>query len=109
VQQLTKGAQQIAYKIVFIRAEIVRLEAATKATKKRKSRKRRYIQAEEILTVSKVLDLIAIREGGRREEGKEPAKRVRSGRRCSCYSEIRHNSRTCKVEIKDINDSDASE
>jgi hypothetical protein len=109
VQQLTKGAQQMAYKIVFMRAEIVRLEAATEATKKRKSRKRRYIQAEEILTVGEVLDLIAIREGGRREEGEEPAKRVRLGRRCGCCGEIGHNSRTCKVEIEDVNNSDASE
>jgi hypothetical protein len=87
----------------------VRLKATTKAIKKRKSCKRRYIQAEEILIVSKVLDLITIRKGSRRKEGKELAKRVRLGRRCSCYSEIRHNSRTYKVEIKDINNSDASE
>jgi hypothetical protein len=85
------------------------LKATTKAIKKYKSRKRRYIQAEEILTVSKVLDLIAIREGSRRKEGKELAKRVRLGRRYSYYSKIRHNSRIYKVEIKDINNSDASE
>jgi hypothetical protein len=89
-------------------AEIVRLKATTKAIKKYKSRKRRYIQAEEILIVSKVLDLITIREGSRRKEGKELVKRVRLGRRYSYYSEIRHNSRTYKVEIKDINTSDAS-
>jgi hypothetical protein len=91
-----------------MRVEIVRLKATTKAIKKRKSRKRRYIQAEEILTVSKVLDLITIREGGRRKEGKELVKRVRSGWRCGYYSEIRYNSRTYKVEIKDVNNSDAS-
>jgi hypothetical protein len=109
VRQLTKGAQQIAYKIVLMRAEIVRLKAATKATKKRKSRKRRYVQTEETLTVGEVSDLIAEREGGRREEGEEPAKRVRSGRRCGRCGEIGHNSRTCKVEIEDANNSDASE
>jgi hypothetical protein len=86
----------------------VRLKATTKAIKKCKSYKRRYIQTEETLIVSKVLDLITKREGSRRKEGKELAKRVRLGRRCSCYSKIRHNSRTCKVEIKDINNSDAS-
>jgi hypothetical protein len=91
-----------------MRAEIVRLEATTKAIKKRKSRKRRYIQAEEILIVSKVLDLIAIREGSRRKEGKELAKRVRLGRRYGCCGEIRYNSCTYKVEIKDVNNSDAS-
>jgi hypothetical protein len=86
----------------------VRLKAATKVTKKRKSYKRRYVQTEETLTVSKVSDLIAKREGGRRKEGEELAKRVRLGRRYSCCSKIRHNSRTCKVEIKDANNSDAS-
>ncbi|KAF1922493.1 uncharacterized protein M421DRAFT_13118, partial [Didymella exigua CBS 183.55] len=63
---------------------------------------------EETLTVGEVSDLITEREGGRCEEGEELAKRVRAGRRCSCCSEIRHNSCTCKVEIKDINNSDAS-
>jgi hypothetical protein len=86
----------------------VRLKAATKVVIKCKSRKRRYVQVEEILIVSKVLDLITKREGSRRKESKELAKRVRLGRRYSYYSEIRHNSRTCKVEIKDVNNSDAS-
>jgi hypothetical protein len=108
VRQLIKGAQQIAYKIVLMRAEIVRLNTATKAATKRKSRKRRYVRAEETLTVSEVLDLIAEREGGRRKEGEEPAKRVRAGRRCGRCGKIGHNSRTCKVEIKDVNNSDAS-
>jgi hypothetical protein len=91
-----------------MRAEIVRLNTTTKVATKRKSCKRRYVQAEETLTVSKVLDLIAEREGSRREEGKELAKRVRAGRRCGRCGKIRHNSRTCKVEIKDVNNSDAS-
>jgi hypothetical protein len=90
VQQLTKGAQQIAYKIVLMRAEIVRLNTATKAATKCKSCKRRYVRAEETLTVSEVSDLIAKREGSRRKEGKEPAKRVRAGRRCGCCGKIRH-------------------
>jgi hypothetical protein len=75
---------------------------------KRKSYNRRYIQAEETLTVSEVLDLITKREGSSYKEGKELAKRVRVRRRCGYYSEIRHNSRTCKVEIKDVNNSNAS-
>jgi hypothetical protein len=87
----------------------VRLNTTTKAATKCKSRKRRYIQAEEMLTVSEVSDLIAKREGGRRKEGEDLAKRVRSGRRCGRCGEIRHNSRTCKVEIEDIDNSDASE
>jgi hypothetical protein len=86
----------------------VRLKATTKIIKKYKSYKRRYVQIEETLTVSKVLDLITKREGSRYKESKELAKRVRLERRCSYYSKIRYNSRTYKVEIKDINNSDAS-
>jgi hypothetical protein len=109
VRQLTKGAQQIAHEMVLLREQVARLEAATEATTKRKSRKRRYVQTEETLTVGEVSDLIAEREGGSRKEGEEPAKRVRAGRRCGRCGEIGHNSRTCKVVIEDANDSDASE
>jgi hypothetical protein len=37
-----------------------------------------------------------------------PAKRVRVERRYSCCSEVRHNSCTCKVEIEDVDNSNAS-
>lgn len=94
--------------MVLMRAEIGRLRDATETLTKRKSRKRRYVRAEETLTVGEVLDLIAEKEGGSREEGKEQAKRVRAGRRCGRCGKIGHNSRTCKVEIEDANNSDAS-
>ena len=108
VRQLTKGAQQIAHEMVLMRAEMGRLRDATETLTKRKSRKRRYVRAEELLTVGEVLDLIAEKEGGNREEGEEPAKRVRAGRRCGCYSKIRYNSYTYKIEIKHTNNSNAS-
>jgi hypothetical protein len=75
---------------------------------KRKSRKRRYIQVEETLTVSEVSDLITKKEGGSRGDGETPTKRVRAERRCGRCSKTRHNSRTCKVEIEDADDSDDS-
>ncbi|KAF1928796.1 uncharacterized protein M421DRAFT_62439, partial [Didymella exigua CBS 183.55] len=62
---------------------------------------------EETLTVSKVSNLITKKEGSSCEDSKTPAKRVRAERRCSCCSKIRHNSHTCKVEIEDIDNSDA--
>jgi non-homologous end joining protein Ku len=89
--------------------EIGRLQDAVKALTKRKSRKRQYIQAEETLTVSEVTNLIAAKESSCREEGKTPARRARAERRCRRCSKIRHNSRTCKVEIEDIGDSNALE
>jgi hypothetical protein len=85
------------------------MRSAIEELTKRKSRKRRYIQVEEILIVSKVSDLITKREGSSRKEGKTPIKRVCAERRCSYYSEVEHNSRTYKVEIEDVDNSEESE
>jgi hypothetical protein len=85
------------------------MQSAIKELTKRKSRKRQYVQVEETLAVSEVLDLIAEREGGSCEEGETPAKRVRAKRRCGCCGEVGHNSRTCKVEIEDTDSSEESE
>jgi hypothetical protein len=93
---------------VLVQEEIGRLQDAVNTLTKRKTYKRRYVRAEETLTVSEVSDLIAEKEGGSREEGETPAKRVRAERRCGRCSEIGHNSRTCKIEIRDADNSDAS-
>ena len=92
-----------------MREEARSLREAVDTLTKRKTRKRRYVRAEETLTVSEVSGLIAKMDGGRREDGETPAKRVRAERRCSRCSEVRHNSRTCRVEIGDVDNSDASE
>jgi hypothetical protein len=76
---------------------------------KYKTRKRRYIHVKETLIVSKVSNLITIKEGSSYKKGKTPAKRVYVERYYSYYSKIRHNSRTYKVEILDVDNSDASE
>jgi hypothetical protein len=94
---------------VLVQEEIGRLRDAVHTLTMRKTRKRRYVRVKETLTVSEVSNLIAEKEGGSREEGETPAKRVRAERRCGRCSEIGHNSRTCKVEIVDVDDSDASE
>jgi hypothetical protein len=94
---------------VLMQEEIGRLQDAVKALTKRKSYKRQYIQAEKTLTVSKVTNLIAAKESSCHKEGKTPTRRARAERRCKRYSEIRYNSRTCKVEIENIEDSNALE
>jgi hypothetical protein len=109
VRQLSKGAQQIAHNMVLLQEEQARMRSAIEELTKRKSRKRRYIRVEETLTVGEVSDLIAEREGGSREEGETPAKRVSAERRCGRCGEVGHNSRTCKVEIEDVDDSEESE
>jgi hypothetical protein len=88
--------------------EIGCLQDAVKALTKRKSCKRQYIQVEETLTVGKVTNLIAKKEGSRCKNSETPVKRVRAERYCSCYSETRYNSYTYKVEIEDADSSNAS-
>ena len=95
--------------MVLVQEEMGRLRDAVDTLTKRKTRKRRYVRAEETLIVSEVSDLIAEKESGGREDGETPAKRVRAERRCSRCSQIGHNSRTCKVEIRDVDSSNASE
>jgi hypothetical protein len=85
------------------------MRSAIKKLTKRKSCKRRYIQVEETLTVSKVSDLITKREGSSCKNSETPAKRVYAKRHCSCYSEVGHNSRTYKVEIEDADNSKESD
>jgi hypothetical protein len=109
VRQLSKGAQQMAHNIVLVEEKMSRLQDAIDTLTKRKTRKRRYIRVEETLTVGEVSDLIAEKEGGSREDGEMPAKRVRAERRCGRCSEVGHNSRTCKVEIEDVDNSNASD
>jgi hypothetical protein len=93
---------------VLIQEEIGCLQDAVKALTKRKSYKRQYIQVEETLTVGKVTNLSTKKEGSRCKDSKTPIKRVRAERHYSCYSETRHNSRTCKVEIENADSSDTS-
>jgi hypothetical protein len=69
------------------------MRSAIEELTKRKSRKRRYVQ----------------REGSSYKNGETPTKRVRAKRHYGRYGEIRHNSRTCKVEIEDADDSEESE
>jgi hypothetical protein len=85
------------------------MRSAIEELTKRKTRKRRYVWAEGTLTVGEVSNLIAAKEGSSRKDGETPAKRVRAERRCGRCSEIGHNSRTCKVEIEDVDSSTASE
>ncbi|KAH5387603.1 hypothetical protein HBI55_255460 [Parastagonospora nodorum] len=109
IAQLSKGAQQIAHNMVLMQEEMSRLRDAVEATTKRKARKRRYVRAEETLTVGEVSDLIAATAENRRDDGNRPSKRVRAERRCGTCGETGHNARTCKVEIEDAEDSDASD
>lgn len=53
-------------------------------------------------------NLITKKKGSSRKKSKTPAKRVRSERHCSRCSEVRYNSRTCKVEVENVDNSEES-
>jgi hypothetical protein len=85
------------------------MRSAIKELTKRKGRKRRYVRVEETLTVGEVSDLITATVVDCRDDSDKPSKRVRTERHCGTCGETRHNSRTCKVEIEDVDESEESE
>jgi IS5 family transposase len=79
-----------------------------KALTAQHSRKRKYIRTEEALTVSKVQDLIAKREGSSSKGSEQPAKRVRKERHCRRCGKTSHNARTYNAEILHVDNSNTS-
>jgi hypothetical protein len=108
IKQLSKGAQQIAHNMVLMQEKIDRLQDTVEASTKRRSRKRRYIRAEETSTVGEVADLVAATVVDSCNNGDRLSKRVRTERHCGRCGKTGHNSRTCKVEIEDVDESDTS-
>jgi hypothetical protein len=108
IAQLSKGAQQIAHNMVLMQEKLDRLQSTINEQNKRKTRKRRYIQTEETLTVSEVQEVLAKQASSSRGDGEVPSKRVRAERRCGLCKQTGHNARTCAVEIEDADDSNTS-
>ena len=73
------------------------------------SYKRKYVRTEEALTVSKVQDLIAKKEGSSSKGSEQPVKKVRKERHCGRCSKTGYNVRTCNVKILDADNSSTSE
>jgi hypothetical protein len=63
---------------VLAQQEITELCAANKATTRRKSYKRKWVQVEGTLTVDKGMRLTTLREFGARSDSKKAKKRVRA-------------------------------
>jgi hypothetical protein len=91
---------------VLAQKEIAELRAANKAATRRKSRKRKQVQAEGALTVEDRARLAALKEFGARSDRKKLKTRVRaevgepSQRQCTRCKETRHNARTCKQAVE---------
>ena len=96
----------MAYEMVLICEEITCFWQVADITVKWKSCKRQYIWNKGTLTVSKVVNLIAVKDGSYYDNGEKPVKRVCITRHCGRYGEKGYNSRIYIIEIKDIDDSD---
>jgi hypothetical protein len=101
-EKVSKGAAIIAHKLVLAQQEIAELKAANEAATRRKSYKRKRVQAEGILTIEDGARLAALKDFGARSDGKKSKKVVGvkvgelSQRRCTVCKKTGHNARTCK-------------
>ena len=101
-EKVSKGAAIIAHKLVLAQKRISELEAANAAATRRKSHKRKRVQAEGTLTVEDGARLSALQDFGARSDGKKSKKQKSaevgepSQRRCRRCNRTRHNARTCK-------------
>ncbi|USP79293.1 putative transposase [Curvularia clavata] len=105
-EKVSKGAAIIAHKLVLAQKRISELEAANAAATRRKSHKRKRVQAEGTLTVEDGARLTALQDFGVRSDGKKSKKQKRaevgepSQRRCGRCNRTGHNARTCKNEAE---------
>ena len=101
-EKVSKGAAIIAHKLVLAQKEIAELKAANEAATRRKSYKRKRVQAEGTLTIENGARLAALKDFDARSDGKKSKKVVRaevgepSQRRCTVCKKTGHNARTCK-------------
>jgi hypothetical protein len=77
-KKVLKGAAIIAHKLVLAQKEIAELQAVNKAATRRRSHKRKRVQAEGTLIVEDGARLTALKEFGARSDGKKVKKQVRA-------------------------------
>jgi hypothetical protein len=92
----------MAHSLVLVRNQVADLQAANEAATRRKSHKRKRIQQEGTLTVSKGVCLTTLKEFNAHSDGKRVSKKAggktgtQSLRRCSMCGKVGHNARTYK-------------
>jgi CRISPR/Cas system CMR-associated protein Cmr3 (group 5 of RAMP superfamily) len=76
-EKIAKDAAVRAHKLMLSQKRIAELKAINKADAKRKSRKRKKIYSEEMLTVEEGVRLTTLKEFNARSNGKKGKKRAR--------------------------------
>jgi hypothetical protein len=105
-EKVLKGAAIIAHKLALAQREIAELKAANEAATRRKSHKRKRVQAEGTLTIEDGARLAALKDFGARSDGKKSKKVAgakvgeSSQRRCIVCKKTGHNARTCTYEAE---------
>jgi hypothetical protein len=77
-KKVLKGAAIIAHKLVLAQKEIAELRAANEAATRRRSHKRKRVQAEGTLIIEDGARLTALKEFGARSNRKKLKTRVRA-------------------------------
>ena len=101
LDQLTRGAEQIAHEMVLMRAEIATLRKANETATQRRKRQNKHIQKGGVLTIADgqaILEQAGVdeqidgetRQSKRRKTGGSPRQR-----RCRRCRETGHDSRNC--------------
>jgi hypothetical protein len=94
----------IAHSLVLMTKRNAELQAANKASRKRRLYKKRRVQQQGTLTIEEGVRLTTLKEFKAHSDRKKAKKRVRvkasepSQRRCGRCGEAGHNARTCKQE-----------
>jgi hypothetical protein len=100
-EKVLKGAAIIAHKLALAQREIAKLKAANEAATRRKSHKRKRVQAEGTLTVKDGARLAILKDFSAHSDRKKLKRRVAaevgkpSQRRCTVCKKPGHNARTC--------------
>jgi uncharacterized iron-regulated protein len=101
-KKVSKEAAIIAHKLVLAQKKIAKLKAANEAATRRKSYKRKRVQAESTLIIEDGARLAALKNFGARSDKKKLKRRVDakvgkpSQQRYTVCKKTRHNARTCK-------------
>jgi hypothetical protein len=105
VTSLTKGTERLAYELAIVQAEIHSLREANNMLSKRRRTEKVQLQCRGTLTVQQGLDLMK-GNGNRTENQAENASEgggaqpeALSSRRCSKYTKLGHNIRTCQMDL----------
>ena len=98
LNQLSKGAQEMAASAALLQSQVFALQDANKAMHERKSRKRKAIALDPALSVSQIQGIVEQEEVEAQIREQMPRAPKRASR-CSKCGSFAHTSKTCTVNL----------